>query len=348
MEQKGHHSPSYQALIKAGPRLKPLQQVQARLVVSGFGRSRSLLTKLLSLACAAGSIAYVRRLFFFIPNPDAFLFDTLIKQTSKFSFSIDSLLFYRRMILSNFSPSNYTFTAVIKSCADLSALKLGRVIHTHVFVRGYGLDLHVQAALVSFYAKSCNLSVARKLFDKMPGKTVVAWNSMISGYEQNGFAKEATGLFYLMRDLSVKPDSTTCVIVLSACAQLGAIGLGRWLHASCSNTQISDLITQTQSRRYSDAHLKSHDHASASSHRSLLTPPIFAHRSVAQQSAVTSRGHHSSSFTKSPRRRLFPVGDLISLALCFVFLGTFREHDTKDEELFSKVLASHLKGPELK
>ncbi|KAJ0080844.1 hypothetical protein Patl1_10699 [Pistacia atlantica] len=230
MEQKGHHSPSYQALIKAGPRLKPLQQVQARLVVSGFGRSRSLLTKLLSLACAAGSIAYVRRLFFFIPNPDAFLFDTLIKQTSKFSFSIDSLLFYRRMILSKFSPSNYTFTAVIKSCADLSALKLGRVIHTHVFVRGYGLDVHVQAALVSFYAKSCNLSVARKLFDKMPEKTVVSWNSMISGYEQNGFAKEATGLFYLMRDLSVKPDSTTCVIVLSACAQLGAIGLGRWVH----------------------------------------------------------------------------------------------------------------------
>lgn len=134
------------------------------------------------------------------------------------------------MVLSNITPSNYTFTAVIKSCANLSALKLGRVIHTHVFVCGYGLDLHVQASLVTFYAKTCNLSVARKVFDRMPEKSVVAWNSMISGYEQNGFAKEATGLFYLMRDLSIKPDSTTCVSVLSACAQLGAIGLGHWVH----------------------------------------------------------------------------------------------------------------------
>ncbi|KAJ7946981.1 Pentatricopeptide repeat-containing protein [Quillaja saponaria] len=46
------------------------------------------------------------------------------------------------MIHSGISPSSYTFTSVIKACADLS---------------------------------------------------VLAWNSMISGYEQNGLAKEAIG-----------------------------------------------------------------------------------------------------------------------------------------------------------
>ncbi|KAI9198887.1 hypothetical protein LWI28_023803 [Acer negundo] len=230
MENEQHHSPAYRALLLAGTRLKPLQQVHAHLIVSGSGRIRSLLTKLLSLACAAASITYTRRLFFAIPVPDSFLFNTVIVKTSKLGFSIDSLLFYRRMILSNISPSNYTLTAVIKSCADLSALEVGRVIHGHVLVSGYDLDSHVQAALVSFYAKAGDLGVARKVFDKMPDRTVVAWNSIISAYEQNGFAKEAIGLFYLMRDLGVEPDSATCVIVLAACAQSGDIGLGNWVH----------------------------------------------------------------------------------------------------------------------
>ncbi|KAJ4703480.1 Pentatricopeptide repeat protein [Melia azedarach] len=229
MENK-QHSPAYQAILKAGPRLKPLQQVHAHLIVLGYGRSRSLLTKLLSLACDAGFIGYAQRVFFCIPNPDSFLFNTLIIRNSKASLSADALFFYRRLLLSNIPPSNYTFSAVIKSCAFLSALEIGKVIHGHVFVAGYHLDSHVQAALVSFYAKSNSLDVARKVFDKMPEKSVVAWNSMISGYEQNGLAKEAIGVFYLMRDLGVQPDSTTCVCVLSACAQLGDIGLGCWVH----------------------------------------------------------------------------------------------------------------------
>ncbi|GAA0149928.1 hypothetical protein LIER_08981 [Lithospermum erythrorhizon] len=34
-----------------------------------------------------------------------------------------------------------------------------------------------------------DLRVARKVFDEMPDKSVVVWNEMISGYEQNGFAE---------------------------------------------------------------------------------------------------------------------------------------------------------------
>ncbi|KAK6283787.1 hypothetical protein POUND7_002739 [Theobroma cacao] len=134
------------------------------------------------------------------------------------------------MISANISPSNYTFSAVVKCCADLMAFNIGKTVHCHVLSCGYSLDSYVQAALVSFYAKSGDLGVARKVFDKMPEKTVVAWNSMISGYEQNGFGKEAIGLFYLMQDSGVKPDSTTFVCLLSACAQLGAAGLGCWVH----------------------------------------------------------------------------------------------------------------------
>lgn len=224
------HSPVYEALLQAGPRLKSLQQVHAHLIVSGLHRSRSLLTKLLSLVCAAGSITYARRLFPTVPNPDSFLFDSLLKATSKFGFSIDAVLFYRHMLFSGVPQSNYTFTSVIKACADLSALRLGREIHSHAMVCGYGSDMYVQAALIALYAKASDMKVAKKVFDVMPERTIIAWNSLISGYEQNGFPKESIGLFRLMLESGFQPDPTTIVSLLSSCSQLGALDFGCWLH----------------------------------------------------------------------------------------------------------------------
>lgn len=134
------------------------------------------------------------------------------------------------MLQSRVSPSSYTFTSVIKACADLSSLRLGKCVHSHALVSGHGSDRFVEAALVTFYAKSGDLGVARKVFDEMSERTVVAWNSMISAYEQNGCAREAIEVFCRMRERGVPPDSTTFVSVLSACSQLGALGLGCWVH----------------------------------------------------------------------------------------------------------------------
>ncbi|KAL9329345.1 hypothetical protein ACSQ67_004348 [Phaseolus vulgaris] len=229
-KEGGRKTAEYEAVVRAGRDLKRLQQAHAHLVVTGCHRSRALLTKLLTLSCAAGSIAYTRRLFRSVSDPDAFLFNSLVKASSKFGFSHDTIHFYRRMLHSRIAPSTYTFTSVIKACADISDLRLGMLVQSHVFVSGYVSDSFVQAALVTFYAKSRNPRVARKVFDEMPQRSIVAWNSMISGYEQNGLAREAVEVFNKMRESGVEPDSATFVSVLSACSQLGSLHLGCWLH----------------------------------------------------------------------------------------------------------------------
>ncbi|KAK9076060.1 hypothetical protein SSX86_004393 [Deinandra increscens subsp. villosa] len=229
-----HHRPSlYHFLLLAGRRIKPLHQVHAQIIISGKTTSLPLLTNLLTSACAAGAILYTRQLLFSIPHPDSFLFSSLIKTSTNHNFFPDSIIFYRHMLLCNAitGSSNHAFTSVIKACANLSALGIGKNVHCHVLVCGYGSDLFVQAALVSFYAKCNELGVARKVFDEMPQRTLVAWNSMISGYEQNGLAEEAIGLFNCMRDSGLEFDLVTMVSVLSACSQVGDLGLGEWIHA---------------------------------------------------------------------------------------------------------------------
>ena len=85
----------------------------------------------------------------------------------------------------------------------------------------------MQTGLVAFYAKCGELGLARVVFDRIPERSVVAWNAMISGYEQNGFADRAIEVFYMMRKENIEPDSVTLVGVLAACSQTGALGLGR-------------------------------------------------------------------------------------------------------------------------
>ncbi|XP_074279596.1 pentatricopeptide repeat-containing protein At2g33760 [Silene latifolia] len=227
-------SPStpYELLQRAGPRLKQLQQVHAYLIKTGTNRSRSLLTKLAILACSArNSSTYTRKLSLSITNPDSYLFNSLIRVSSKLGSRRNDAVFYYNAMLSCFiPPSNYTFTSLIKSCSAVSALRQGRCVHCHVVIHGFGLDSYVQAALVTFYAKCGEVGIARKVFDEMPERSLVAWNAMVSGYEQNGFAKQAIEVFMLMRDEGVEPDSATCVGVLSACAQLGVLELGSWVH----------------------------------------------------------------------------------------------------------------------
>ncbi|KAF8108852.1 hypothetical protein N665_0104s0165 [Sinapis alba] len=224
------NSAAYEAIVRAGPRLNQLQQAHAHLIVTGHSHNRSLLTKLITFACSAKALAYTHLLFLSVPLPDDFLFNTIIKSTSKSRLPLHSLAYYRRMLSSNVSPSNYTFTSVIKSCADLSALGIGKGVHCHAVVSGFGLDSYVQAAFVTLYAKCGDVEVARKVFDEMPVKSVVAWNSLVSGLEQNGLGEEAIRVFCRMRESGLEPDSATFVSVLSACAQTGGIGLGSWVH----------------------------------------------------------------------------------------------------------------------
>ncbi|KAJ8431226.1 hypothetical protein Cgig2_032997 [Carnegiea gigantea] len=203
----------YQALLRAGPRLKPLRQVHAYLIVTGAYRSRSLLTKLAALACTAKSIAYTRKLCLFIPDPDSYLFNTLIRISSKVGFQYDAVIF--------FNP-----------CAQLGALELGSWVHDYVIDHGFEVNVNLGTALINMYSRCGNLRKAREVFDEMRYKNVVAWTAIISGYGIHGCGEEAVELYNLMKDYGTLPNEITFVTLLSACAHAGMVNEGREIYES--------------------------------------------------------------------------------------------------------------------
>lgn len=96
---------------------------------------------------------------------------------------------------------------------------------------GFCSSPFVQTGLVNFYGKCEVIGCARKVFDEIPERNLVAWSVMISGYSKVGMFGEALGLFREMQSAGVEPDEVTMVSVISACAAAGALDVGRWVHA---------------------------------------------------------------------------------------------------------------------
>jgi len=78
--------------------------------------------------------------------------------------------------------------------------------------------LFVWNSLLSMYSKCGELSNAAKLFDRMPVKDTISWNTIISGILRNGEFDTGLGLFKRMRESGFYQfDKATLTTILSAC-----------------------------------------------------------------------------------------------------------------------------------
>ncbi|KAL6524046.1 hypothetical protein OROMI_031141 [Orobanche minor] len=144
----------------------------------------------------------------------------------KFDLALELLV---KMKCLGVKPDNFTYPFVFISCWNLLALRMGRTVHCEVVKSGLLLDFHVVHSLITMYSRCGEMGSGRNLFDEMPVRDMVSWNSIISGYSRLGFSGKAVGMFGEMREEGLEPDEMTLVSVLGACGDLGDLNLGRWI-----------------------------------------------------------------------------------------------------------------------
>ncbi|XP_015089503.1 pentatricopeptide repeat-containing protein At1g03540 [Solanum pennellii] len=129
----------------------------------------------------------------------------------------------------------YCFGTVLRACAGLAALKSGKEVHCQYLRRGGWSDVIVESALVDLYAKCGFDNYAYVIFRQMNVRNSVTWNSMISGFAQNGKGAEAIAVFKEMISEGVKPDYISFIAVLFACSHNGMVDEGRKYYLSMIN-----------------------------------------------------------------------------------------------------------------
>uniref|UniRef100_A0A2N9GYI2 Pentacotripeptide-repeat region of PRORP domain-containing protein n=1 Tax=Fagus sylvatica TaxID=28930 RepID=A0A2N9GYI2_FAGSY len=84
--------------------------------------------------------------------------------------------------------------------------------------------------MIDGYARMGNFDSAELLFDQMPGKDIISWTTMVSCYSQHQKFREALAVFNEMMSKGIHPDEVTLATIISACAHLGALDLGKEIH----------------------------------------------------------------------------------------------------------------------
>ncbi|XP_024020089.1 pentatricopeptide repeat-containing protein At1g18485-like [Morus notabilis] len=130
-----------------------------------------------------------------------------------------------------FQPDSDTLPCVIKACSGLLDVGLGWEVHGMTVKMALVSDVFVGNALVGMYGKCGFLEDAVPVFEKMPERNLVSWNSMIRGFSENGLCIESHGLLREILVVGLLPDDATVVTLLPVCAAEGDIDMGIAIHA---------------------------------------------------------------------------------------------------------------------
>ncbi|KAG8082070.1 hypothetical protein GUJ93_ZPchr0014g47411 [Zizania palustris] len=249
-------------LLRAAPDLPAARATHGRALKSPFANETFLLNTLVSTYARLGRLRDAHRVFDGIPCPNTFSYNALLSAYSRLgrtdearalfdsipdpdqcSYNAviaalaqngrcgDALRFLAAMHADDFVLSAYSFASALSACSAEKDLRTGEQIHALVTKSSHRDGVYIGSALVDMYAKCERPEEARRVFDAMPERNIVSWNSLITCYEQNGPVDEALLLFVGMMKAGFVPDEVTLASVMSACAGLAVDREGRQVHA---------------------------------------------------------------------------------------------------------------------
>ncbi|KAL8536415.1 hypothetical protein ACS0TY_011868 [Phlomoides rotata] len=221
------------SLIKKCKNMEEFKQAHGHILKLGYFWSSFCASNLLATCALSewGSMDYACSIFQQMDDPCSFDFNGMIRGCIKDRNSEDALLTYLEMLEIGVKPDNFTYPALLKAIAFLSAIEEGVQIHGHIVKLGLVEDVFVQNSLINMYGKCGLLSHSCSVFEQIDQKTVASWSAVIAAQANLGMWGECLRLFARMnREGSCRAEESTLVNVLSACTHLGALDWGRGTH----------------------------------------------------------------------------------------------------------------------
>ncbi|MCD9638181.1 hypothetical protein HAX54_022001 [Datura stramonium] len=252
---------SYLALLKKCSNENHVYQTHGFMVHRALDQDNFILSQFFHTCSSLGFVNYAYSIFISNPNPNIYLYNTLISIFSRQQhLSEDAICLYKQARAIGLYHDTYSIPFVLNA---VTCLITCRQIHCEATLTGLINDVHVATSIVRMYSsfgciadarkvfdemrnkhvslwnamiagyvRAHDMDTAKYLFDNMPEKNVVSWTTIIAGYTQGNQFSQAIGVFRKMMSVEVdaKPDEVTMLAVLSACAHLGEHELGEWIH----------------------------------------------------------------------------------------------------------------------
>ncbi|KAJ3695047.1 hypothetical protein LUZ60_000424 [Juncus effusus] len=235
--------------------------VHAHVLKSGFKSDLVVCNVLLDMYVKSGSFVLCKKLFDEMPQKDSVSFCTLISGEIKEAYRtfrkvpnrdlvswtavmtglvqsnqfIKSLEIFKNLKKSGIVIDEYCLSTALNACALNRDLKPGIQIHALGLKSGFQFSDFVTVSLIDMYSKCGRIGDLVKLYlnsekldrnSKKLGRNKVLINVVLNGFCDNFYPQNALELFMKEYKLGFVPDQFTYSIVLTACADLKARGIG--------------------------------------------------------------------------------------------------------------------------
>ncbi|KAI3937499.1 hypothetical protein MKW98_018798 [Papaver atlanticum] len=213
------------------------KSIHCYMLKSDIGLDVSTGTALVAMYAKCRLFSFAHTLFSRLPQEDVITWNALINGYAQFGDGNRAMEMFHQLRAAGHYPDSGTMVGVLPACATMNALEQGTCIHGQILKFGFEADMHVKNALIDMYAKCGSVTTAEYLFNEPEfTKDEISWNIIISGYMQNGRAKEAISAFHQMRSEGVWPNLVTIITILPAAAFLAVLKKGMAIHAYVVHT----------------------------------------------------------------------------------------------------------------
>ncbi|KAL3510014.1 hypothetical protein ACH5RR_029415 [Cinchona calisaya] len=234
MEDNVVDKSTYDALVRACIGLKSISGVKRVLnymVNCGFEPDQYLSNRLLLMHVKCGMMVDARKLFDDMPERNLVSWNTIIGGIVDSGDYLEAFRLFFIMWDEFSDVGSRTFAMMIRASAGLELISPGRQLHSLALKLDATDDIYVSCALIDMYSKCGSIDDARCVFDEMPEKTTVGWNSIIAGYALHGYSEEAMNMYYDMQDSGVNMDHFTFSIIIRVCTRLASVEHAKQAHA---------------------------------------------------------------------------------------------------------------------
>ena len=131
---------------------------------------------------------------------------------------------------------------LLQSSARNRAAIEGMACHAQIIRVGLRADTITSNMLMNMYSKCGLVESARKLFDEMPVRSLVSWNTMVGSHTQNGDSEKALVLFMQMQKEGTSCSEFTVSSVVCACAAKCCVFECKQLHGFALKTALDSNV----------------------------------------------------------------------------------------------------------
>ncbi|KAL4555673.1 hypothetical protein LXL04_038300 [Taraxacum kok-saghyz] len=175
----------------------------------------------------SGEVHLAHNLFANMPTKDDVSYSTMITGFSHNGHFHEAFNLFQQSHRLGLPPNEVTLTGILSVSTQSGEFQFAQILHCYLQKSGFVSRSIINNTLMDTYFKSGNTTMARSLFQKMPGKkNLVSWTTMVAGTAMQGHGQEAMELFHQMVDSGIKPDSIAFISILYACSHAGLLDHG--------------------------------------------------------------------------------------------------------------------------